>query len=113
MNFLRRSLWISSKPILIFALLASLASFAFSQTRGGAVAKPQNLGAEILPSYHLDHTAEPAQQSRARRTGPPDVSTGPPNHHHFLTREQYRSRLRRPQPRPPRCVPTRLRTTSR
>ena len=46
MNFLRRSLWISSKPILIFALLASLASFAFSQTRGGAVAKPQNLGAE-------------------------------------------------------------------
>ncbi|MGA7357698.1 MAG: S53 family peptidase [Candidatus Sulfotelmatobacter sp.] len=94
MNFLRRSLWISSKPILIFALLASLASFAFSQTRGGAVAKPQNLGAEdpsklITLTIWLNQHNKAALDELVRQMYQP----GSPNYHHFLTREQYRSRF--------------------
>jgi len=46
MKFFSKSLWTGSKPVLMFVLLALLAGSGFSQSKGAAAAKPQNLGPE-------------------------------------------------------------------
>ena len=94
MKFLRKSLWISIKPVLAFALLALLASSGFSQSRGGAVAKPQNLGPEdpsklITVTVWLNQHNKAALDELVRQMYQP----GSPNYHRWLTREQYRSRF--------------------
>ena len=94
MKFLRKSLWISIKPVLMFALLALLASSGFSQARGGAVAKPQNLGPEdpsklITVTVWLHQHNKAALDELVRQMYQP----GSPNYHHFLTHEQYRSQF--------------------
>jgi len=94
MKFLRKSLWVSIKPVLTFALLALLASSGFSQSRGGAVAKPQNLGPEdpsklITVTVWLNQHNKAALDELVRQMYQP----GSPNYHRWLTREQYRSRF--------------------
>ena len=39
MDFLKKSLWITITPVLVFGLVALLAVSGFSQSRGGAAAQ--------------------------------------------------------------------------
>jgi len=92
MKFLRKSLWISSKPVLLFTLLALLASSGFSQSLGRAVAKPQNLGPED-PSKLITVTVWLNQHNKAAldELVGQMYQPGSANYHRWLTLEQYRA----------------------
>ena len=97
MKFLRQSLWISIKLVLVFALLAVLAGSVFSQSTGGRsrlLSNAKNLGPEdpskaITVNVWLKQRNQAAFDSLVKGM----YRKGSPNYHKFLTMAQYKARF--------------------
>jgi subtilase family serine protease len=97
MKFLRESLWISIKLVLVFALLALLAGSIFSQSTGGGsrlLTNSKNLGPEdpskaITVNVWLKQRNQAAFDSLVKGM----YQKGSPNYHKFLSLAQYKARF--------------------